>query len=80
MNNAGTSSSKGILSLAAKANSSNESTLNAYISREESLISIQQASLTAELNSANQIMQQLPTMLEGINQLYSAITGYNQNK
>ncbi len=80
MNNAGTSSSKGILSLAAKANSSNESTLNAYISKEESLISIQQVSLTAELNSANQIMQQLPTMLEGINQLYSAITGYNQNK
>jgi len=24
-------------------------------------------------------MQQLPTELEGMNELYSAITGYNQN-
>jgi flagellar hook-associated protein 2 len=30
-------------------------------------------------DTANQIMQELPTQLEGINQLYSAITGYNQN-
>ena len=34
---------------------------------------------TAELNSANEIMQQLPTQLEGVNELYSAITGYNEN-
>jgi len=24
-------------------------------------------------------MQELPTQLEGVNELYSAITGYNQN-
>jgi len=54
--------------------------VNANISREELLISAQQKSLTAELNSANEIMQALPTQLEGVNQLYSAITGYNQNK
>ena len=76
---AGTVSSKGILKLAAASNSNIESTLNANISREESLISAQQISLTAELNSANEIMQALPRQLEGINQLYSAITGYNQN-
>jgi flagellar hook-associated protein 2 len=35
--------------------------------------------LTAELNSANEIMQELPTQLEGINELYSAITGYGQS-
>ena len=80
LTNAGTSSSKGILKLAANSNSNIESTLNANISREERLISAQQVSLTAELNSANEIMQALPTQLEGINQLYSAITGYNQNK
>jgi flagellar capping protein FliD len=80
LTNAGTSSSKGILKLASNSNSSIESTLNANISREESLISVQQVSLTAELNSANQIMQGIPTQLEGIDQLYSAITGYNQNK
>jgi flagellar hook-associated protein 2 len=43
------------------------------------VISAQQASLTTELNTANQIMQQLPSQLQGVNELYSAITGYNQN-
>ena len=80
LNSAGTSSSTGILKLAQHSNSSIESTLNADISKEESVISAQQASLTAELNTANQIMQQLPTQLEGVNELYSAITGYNQNR
>jgi flagellar hook-associated protein 2 len=76
---AGTSSSSGILSLASSSNSTIESTLNAEISREQSLISAEQSSLTTELNSANQIMQQLPTELEGMNELYSAITGFDQN-
>ncbi len=80
LTNSGTASSKGILKLAANSNSSIESTLNANISREESMISIQQKSLTAELNSANEILQQIPTQLDSVNQLYSAITGYNQSK
>jgi flagellin-specific chaperone FliS len=46
-------------------NSNIESTLNANISKEEILISAQQMSLTAELNSANEIMQELPTQLDG---------------
>jgi flagellar hook-associated protein 2 len=77
---AGTGSSSGILSLAKNSNSTIESTLNAQISREQSLISAEQVSLTLELNQANEIMQRLPTELEGMNQLYSAITGYNQNR
>jgi flagellar hook-associated protein 2 len=76
LSNAGTSSSTGILKLAENANSSIESSLNKNITREETLISAQQASLTAELNSANEIMQMIPTQLQGINELYSAITGY----
>jgi len=79
LHSAGNNSVTGILSLAAKANSSIESTLNANISKEESLISIEQKSLTLELNSANEIMQALPTQLSGVNELYSAITGYNQS-
>ncbi|MGD0860887.1 MAG: flagellar filament capping protein FliD [Terracidiphilus sp.] len=79
LNNAGTGSSTGILSLAQGSNSTVESTLNADISREGSVISAEQASLTTELNTANQIMEQLPTQLEGVNELYSAITGYDQN-
>ena len=79
LTNAGTGSATGVLSLASSSNSNIESTLNADISKEQSLISAQQTSLTAELNSANEIMQQLPTQLEGVNELYSAITGYDQN-
>ena len=78
LTNAGASSSTGILKLAQSSNSSIESTLNANIAREDSLISAEQKSLTAELTSANEIMQQLPSELQGVNELYSAITGYNQ--
>jgi flagellar hook-associated protein 2 len=76
----GTSAATGVLSLVSSSNSNIESTLNANISKEESLISAQQKSLTAELTSANEIMQELPSQLLGVNELYSAITGYNQNK
>lgn len=78
--NAGSSTSTGIISLALKSDSNIESTLNADISKEESMISAQQISLTTELNTANQIMQELPTQLQGVNELYSAITGYGQNQ
>jgi flagellar hook-associated protein 2 len=79
LTNAGTGSSTGILKLAQKANSSTESALNADISKQETLISAQQTRLTAELNKANEIMQELPSQLQGMNELYAAITGYNQN-
>ena len=78
LTNSGTTAGTGILALASSSNSNIESTLNADISKEQAYISTQQASLTAELNSANEIMQQLPSQLLGVNELYSAITGYNQ--
>lgn len=78
LTNAGTSSPTGILALASSSNSSIESSLNAEITKENSLISAEQSSLTAELNSANETLQELPSQLDGINELYSAITGYNQ--
>ena len=80
LTDSGTSSATGILALASSSNSNIESTLNGDISKEQSLISAQQSSLTTELNSANEIMQQLPTELDGVNELYSAITGYNENQ
>lgn len=79
LDQAGTSSTTGVLSLAESANSTTESNLNANVSKEESLISIQQKSLTAELNSANEILQGLPTQLDGVNEIYSAITGYKES-
>jgi flagellar hook-associated protein 2 len=79
LSNAGSSSSTGILALAASANSTTESTLNAEISKEQSYISAQQSSLTTQLNQANEILEELPSQLQGINELYSAVTGYDQN-
>jgi flagellar hook-associated protein 2 len=80
LNSAGTSSSAGVLKLAQNANSTMETNLNSSISKEEALIATQQKSLTAELNSANEILQELPSQLQGVNEIYSAISGYNQNQ
>jgi flagellar hook-associated protein 2 len=79
LTNSGTSSPTGILALASSSDSAIESSLNADISKENAYISSQQTSLTEELNSANEIMQQLPSQLQGVNELYSAVTGYNQS-
>ena len=80
LTNAGTSSSTGILNLAQTSNSNIETSLNAEISKEDSYISSQQTKLTAELNQANEILQQLPSQLSGMNEMYAAITGYNQSQ
>jgi flagellar hook-associated protein 2 len=77
LNNLGTSSTTGALSLALSANSATESSLNHNISREDLLISAEQTSLTIELTSANEVLQAIPSQLDNINELYSAITGYN---
>jgi flagellar hook-associated protein 2 len=79
LTNAGTTSSTGILKLAASSNSSTESTLNADISKEEILVSAESKSMTAILNSANEILQEIPMQISEVNELYSAITGYNQS-
>jgi flagellar hook-associated protein 2 len=79
LTNAGTSSPTGILALGLKSDSGVESALNAEISKEEIAISTQQSLLTKELNEANQILQSLPSQLNSVNELYSAVTGYNGN-
>jgi len=79
LTSAGSSSSTGMLSLAANSNSSTESTLNAEVTKENTYISSQQSSLTTELNEANETFEELPLQLQGINELYSAITGYGEN-
>jgi len=76
---AGTSKSTAMLALSLSSNSSSESTLNANISREESMISAQQKRLYAQLTSANQILQAIPQQLSEVNMIYSAITGYGKS-
>ncbi len=79
LNSVGTSSSTGILKLAQTSNSNIETSLNAEVTKEDAYIATQKTKLTGELNRANQILQQLPSQLQGVDELYSAITGYNQN-
>ncbi|MDR3727739.1 MAG: flagellar filament capping protein FliD [Terracidiphilus sp.] len=76
----GSTSSTGILKLAKNSNSSIESTLNADISKEDLLISSESKSITAVMNSANAILQEIPMQISEVNELYSAITGYSSSK
>lgn len=79
LNNLGNSAPDGVLTLALAENSTQESTLNTNISNENALISAQQSALTTQLNEANYTLEEIPTQIDEVNELYSAITGYNQN-
>jgi flagellar hook-associated protein 2 len=71
------SATGGAISLALSEDSSQETTLNDDVSKQEALIATQKASLTTELNAANQVLQSIPEQIQEINQMYSAITGYS---
>jgi flagellar hook-associated protein 2 len=43
-------------------------------------IATQKTTLTNNLNLANQTLQAIPLQLTMVNEIYSAITGYNQQK
>lgn len=73
----GNQSPAGALTLALSSDSSQETTLNDNITAQNALIATQQTNLTNELNSANQVLQAIPQQLDEINELYSAMTGYN---
>jgi len=79
LDNLSSTSTSGVLSLALKQNSSQEDILNQNISNQETRIASDKANLTAELNTANQILQSLPSQLNEIDQLYSAVTGYKRS-
>jgi flagellar hook-associated protein 2 len=76
LNNLGTSNTAGTLSLALKSDSATETSLNKDISNEDLVISAQQSRLTQELTSADEILQSIPSNLNNVNELYSAITGF----
>jgi flagellar hook-associated protein 2 len=77
LNGLSSTATSGAIYLALKQNSSQEDTLNKNISNQEQRIADDKSRLTDQLNTANQILQSLPDQLDQINQLYSAITGYN---
>jgi flagellar hook-associated protein 2 len=78
LNNLGNSSSIGAIKLALQENAAVESQLNTNISNEETAISAQKTQLTTELNAANFTLTQIPQQLQQIDEMYSAITGFNE--
>lgn len=79
LNSLGTTSTTGAIALELAQNSSVETSLNSNITNEEALIATQTKLLTIELNTANEELQAIPLQLSEVNQIYSAVTGYNQN-
>jgi flagellar hook-associated protein 2 len=81
LNGLGNSSAEGgAISLALSEDSSEETTLNDNVSKQEALIATQKASLTTELNMANEVLQSIPEQIQEVNEMYGAITGYNPNQ
>ncbi len=79
LNNLGNSALNGTLYLALQQDAAQETGLNTDVANQETLISDQKALLTTELNAANYTLQEIPQQIQYVNEIYSAITGYNQN-
>lgn len=70
----------GAIALTLNEDSSEETTLNDNVSNEQALIATQTTNLTNELNAANEVLQAIPEQIQEVNEMYSAITGYNSNQ
>jgi flagellar hook-associated protein 2 len=79
LNSLGNSGPDGAVYLALQQDSSQEKALNQNVSNQETLISSEKTQLTTELNQANYTLEAIPRQIDEVNELYSAITGYNQN-
>jgi flagellar hook-associated protein 2 len=74
------SSPNGVIYEALQADAAEESSLNTNISNQNTIISNEQTQLTAQLNQANETLQAIPEQIDEVNELYSAITGYNEGE
>ena len=79
LNGLSSTGTTGAVYLALQQDSTEETGLNANITAEDARIASDKTSLTTELNAANQILQSIPSQLNEVNELYSSLTGYNQN-
>lgn len=77
LNNLGTQAPNGVVYLAQQQNSAQEASLNQNITDEDARLATQKTDLTDELNTANQILQSIPSQLNQVNEMYNAFTGYN---
>lgn len=78
LNSLGTQAPYGATYVAQQQNSTLETSLKKDVSNEEALLAIQKVTLTTELNLANEELQAIPSQLNQINEIYSAVTGYNK--
>ncbi|MGC1870521.1 MAG: flagellar filament capping protein FliD [Acidobacteriaceae bacterium] len=79
LNNLGNAAPDGLIYLALQSDQSTETTLNTDVTNENTLITQQTQTLTTELNEANYTLTEIPQQLDYVNELYSAISGYNTN-
>jgi flagellar hook-associated protein 2 len=79
LNGLGNQAPYGSVYLAEQQNSTQETNLNTDITTQNATIATEQTTLTNELNTANQELQAIPEQLNEINEIYSAVSGYNQN-
>jgi flagellar hook-associated protein 2 len=80
LNGLGNSSADGgAISLALSEDSSQETTLNDNVTKQDALIATQTTSLTTELNAANETLQEIPEQIQEVSEMYSAVTGYDNN-
>jgi flagellar hook-associated protein 2 len=77
LNNLGGQNTNGVIYLAQQQNTAQEADLNSNISDEDARLATEKTQLTDELNAANETLQSIPSQLNQVNELYSAITGYN---
>ena len=79
LNNLGNAAPDGAVYLALQSDQQIETSLNTNITNENTLISQKTQTLTTELNQANYTLTEIPQQLQYVNELYSAISGYNVN-
>lgn len=79
LNGLGTQAPFGAVYLAQQQNSAQETAFSATLATDKAALASEQTTLTAELNTANQELQAIPQQLNSINEIYSTVSGYNQN-
>lgn len=77
LNGLSSGNSNGAIALALAQNATTESGINTSISNEDARLASEKTRLTTELNTANQILQSIPSQLSEVDEIYSALTGYN---
>ena len=79
LNGLSSTGTTGAVYLALQEDATEETGLNANVTAEDARIATDKTTLTAQLNAANEILQSIPSQLNEVNELYSSLSGYNEN-